>query len=196
MASRLHRHAAKYHGCGNKAHVIRRYSDASNTFGQAATRQHAAHVAAWIAYGPAGLLPDISELQLLGKLVDKMGSGLLPSRLNGVLPHVLAVTCSSEFTSTGEAWTAARDELQGKLRKFRCCRESLQERSALEGSAKKNDAVLATSSILFAESRSGGDGTEEVCVDASGGRAVSPKRLFRKMNEWTNLALAERWLFQ
>ena len=61
-----------------------RYSRKVDSFDKRAVRKHAAHVAAWIAYGPKGQEPGLEELQLLRRFLTSLGAGLLPSRLKEV----------------------------------------------------------------------------------------------------------------
>ncbi|CAE7494218.1 unnamed protein product [Symbiodinium natans] len=177
---------------------ISRYSQRADQFDKAAVRKHAAHVAAWIAYGPKGWLPDINELQLLKKFIDRMRGGLLPSRLMEVLPETLAALQRAVATwQASEIWKQAEQELQKSLLKFRCCRRPADD--AASGAAVAQD-VVAVSDVEC--THSGGfqlDGGEVIQVDSgdeadqSSAQASSQHlQLVSKMNEWGFLDSAQR----
>lgn len=171
MLKRLRHHAAKFHRHANKPRVVRKYVAAAEHFGKAEVRQHAAHVAAWVAYAPEDRIPDVSELRLLAQLVRKLGSGPLPPRLRLVLPA--AQRSLRSYTSASDEWEVARSYLQKRLARLRCCAESTPQ----------IEEAPATPTVS----------SEKNKKDASGGGSVSgPEAIFRSMNRWANMRLEEK----
>ena len=212
---RLQDHAAKYQRRSHKqkAVVRRKYSKAVQGFGTAAVRKYAAHVAAWIAYGPRGGIPDLRELVLLRKFVERLGTGLLPGRLKDVLPDAHAAVQSSRAHQVSEAWHEAESRLQQSLQRFRCCRthndkvanrgshcNDVEVESADTAVAGKRtlcaDVVLVSDDELTADSEAEPQDIEETCVDAESSSPPSNQhlKLFRKINEWGLLDESQRLL--
>ena len=169
--------------------MVRRYVKAADSFGKAAARQHAAHVAAWLAYGPPGYTPSTEELQLLTTLLNKFGNGLLPSRLQKVLPAAQAAmkqfaAAASLDGEGGQAWEQAFNALKKRLRKFQCCRKNEQwpsdhdegVRNASQEALQAMPSRPATQATLAAPSP----------------QHAGLQQLFRKVNEWTNMEGTDR----
>ena len=188
MAARLRRHAAKYHGHARRWRIVQNYFKASGSFGRAAMRQHAAHVAAWLAYGPPAYVPGVSELRLLTKLLDGVGSSLLPTRLQEVLPDAqAALQAASSGSAHSEAWEQAASRLKQRLRKFQCCRRHARPSAIV--------SVAATSKAALADKPVAEEKTGDVSPGACAVQAVAcagQQQLFRKMNAWTNMDRADR----
>ena len=188
MTARLRRHAAKYHGHARRWRIVQNYFKASDSFGRAAMRQHAAHVAAWLAYGPPAYVPGVSELRLLTKLLDGVGSGLLPTRLQEVLPDAhTALQAASSGSAHSEAWEQAASRLKQRLRKFQCCRRHARP-SAIVSMAATSKAALADKPVAEEKTGDVSPGACAVQAVACAGR----QQLFRKMNAWTNMDRADR----
>ena len=199
MDCRLHQHAAKFHRCSKKRMVLQKYSRAADCFGRAAARQHAAHVAAWIAYAPPETIPGEAEQKLLGKYLSLLGSGLLPLRLQLVLPEVQAALQRADWSSGSETQKAASRSLLERLQTFRCCRRP--ETSSVEAAnapPEQNARVAASNGrgvstennqplfqLLDSDSADGG-------VSLRSGSKQAVHSLFRKINEWANMAQVER----
>ena len=207
---RLQDHAAKYHRRSHtqKAVVIRKYSRAVQGSGTVAVRQYAAHVAAWIAYGPPGRIPDLRELKLLQKFVGKLGTGLLPSRLKDVLPDAQAAMQCIQAEQVSEAWHEAESKLQQSLQRFRCCRTP-KNNVAKRGSAR-NDVDLESHAMVAAKRKFSADvmlasddeltpldAAELQDVEKPAAESSSPApnqhlQLFQKINEWGFLDESQR----
>ena len=121
----LEKHAARYHRKtpGERADVIHNYASDLPGLDTLAMKKHAAHVAAWIAYAPVGYIPYRNELQLLQMFVERLGAGLLPTRLKEVLPTAQAVLQSIPAQQVSDAWRQRESMLQQSLQRFRCCRK-------------------------------------------------------------------------
>ena len=169
--------------------MVRRYVKAADSFGKAAARQHAAHVAAWLAYGPPGYTPSTEELQLLTTLLNKFGNGLLPSRLQKVLPAAQAAmkqfaAAASLDGEGGQAWEQAFNALKKRLRKFQCCRKNEQWPSDHDEGARNasQEALQAMPSRPATQATSAAPSPQHAGL----------QQLFRKVNEWTNMEGTDR----
>ena len=179
MIRRLQRHAARFHRHASKLQVVRKYAAAVDHLGTASLRQHAAHVAAWIAYAPAGSAPSSAELELLAQMASKLGTGPLPGRLRLVLPAVQASLRS--LPPPSEDWEVARSNLQKRLLRFRCCR--LEDAAAGSDRAQQGkEATVSESTALGSAKRMSGDGPS----------VPGCSRIFRKMNLWANMEPEEK----
>ena len=189
MTERLHRHAAKFHSKRERQHVVRKYFTALCSFDKAAAQQHAAHVAGWLAYGPEDYSPNEAELRLLSKFLDRLGTGVLPARLQQVLPDVLRVLQSPGVPRADETWAQAADALRRKLKKFRCCRQVPED--GRRPVAEKSTAQPMDQDVSEEDQQSvprGPQPTETPLHPAPCGL----QRLFRKKAEWTNMQTTER----
>ena len=211
-AKRLRDHAARYHRKADKVAVIRRYSKKIQGFDRPAVRKYAAHVAAWIAYGPRGRIPDLRELKLLQKFVGKLGTGLLPSRLKEVLPDAQAAVHSSRAHQVSEVWDEAERRLRQSLQKFRCCRtlkdtvtktgssrKDLEEASADIRVARKRKfcadvAFVSDDELAIADLEAEPQDIEKTGVNAKSSSPPSHQhlQLFQKINEWGFLDESQR----
>ena len=211
---KLRKHATRYHRKSHslKADVIRNYDRDLQGFDTPAVRQHAAHVAAWIAYGPRGQIPDLRELKLLQKFVERLGAGLLPSRLKDVLPDAQAALQSSRAHHFSEAWHEAEGKLQQSFQKLRCCRtpkdkvaktgsnrEDVDVESAdmtLAGKRKHcaDVALVSDDELTIADSEAEPHEIGKTFVDAEFASPPSNQhlQLFRKINEWGLLDESQR----
>ena len=192
MTSRLRQHASKYHKAAHKAKVISKYAEACERFDKAGSQQHAAHVAAWIAYGPEGRIPAVDELRLLVKLLKKGGTGLIPFRLRQVLPETQAVLLTAKDPKC-RSWQKASRALQKRLSKFRCCQPPAQEEA--NGAQEEKAAAISDSTVAPEACRAHVDKDELPVARCARRRvldmhepSISSKRLFRKMNEWEFLS--------
>lgn len=176
--------------------MISKYSHEAERFDKAAMRKHAAHVAAWIAYGPQGRIPDIDELQLLQKFIEKLGAGLLPARLREVLPDVQAVLRRVPVGEASEAWQETEQQLRRSFQKFRCCRQPANKAAVRpngQAGAAAAGPVLPDDGLAFE-----GVLPEEVELfvkegdPGSAGKSSQHLQLFRKINEWGFLDSAQR----
>ncbi|CAE7354386.1 unnamed protein product [Symbiodinium natans] len=210
QSQRLRRHAGKYHRLAHKSTVISKYSAKAEEFGKADLRKHAAHVAAWIAYGPKGKVPGADELELLTKFMGKLGGGPLPSRLREVLPIAQEALRSSPRPSDGvdEGWKRAEQELRRSLQKFRCCCRPMEEACAarvskeaaqdivVESDMSDNDPadVLHDHAFDDTDASDAGDDNAIIHVQADTAPPAHDQRLqlFSKMNEWGFLDEAQR----
>ena len=210
---RLRRHAGKYHRLAHKSTVISKYSAKADDFGKADLRKHAAHVAAWIAYGPKGRTPETDVLKLLRKFMGQLGGGPLPARLREVLPDVQEALRSVPQPSArvDEGWTRAAHELRRSLQKFRCCRGPVEKtctaRVSKEGARdtvvvsdmsdmSDNDLADAQHDHAFdaTDARDAGDGNAIIQVEADAAPPAHDQhlQLFSKINEWGFLDEAQR----
>ena len=153
-------------------------------------RKHAAHVAAWIAYGPEGRIPEVAELELLKKFIDKVGAGLLPSRLNEVLPDAQAVLRMVSTGQAGEGWTQAERKLRESLQKFRCCR-GLADKAGAKPAAEENvEEIVMVSDLDVVETGLQPEEAILLQVDEddddpeSSGASKQHLQLVSKINEW------------
>ena len=131
------------------------------------------------------------------KFIDKVGAGLLPSRLNEVLPDAQAVLRMVSTGQVGEGWTRAERKLQKSLRKFRCCRELADKAAIKQAADEKVEEVIIVSDTDAAET---GPQPEEAVLlhvdedDDLETTAASEQhlQLVSKMNEWGFLDDAQR----
>eukprot|EP00439_Symbiodinium_sp_Y106_P023210 s6180_g2.t2 len=175
--------------------LISKYSHEADRFDKAAMRKHAAHVAAWIAYGPPGRIPDIDELQLLQKFIDKLGAGMLPARLREVLPDVQTVLRRIPVGEASEAWQGTEQQLRLSFQKFRCCRQPANKaavRPAGQAGPAADpflpDGALAVEGVLPEENKIFVEEDDQ----GSAGTLSQHLQLFRKINEWCFLDSAQR----
>ncbi|CAE7469988.1 unnamed protein product, partial [Symbiodinium sp. CCMP2456] len=194
MTERLRRHAARFHSKRQRKHVVRKYFKALRSFDTAAAQQHAAHVAGWLAYGPEDYSPNEAELRLLSKFLDRLGTGVLPARLQQVLPDVLRVLQSPGVSRAEETWAQAADALTRKLRKFRCCRQGPADGrrpvNEIRSSAEKSTVQPMDQDVSKGDQQPAARGTQPT-------QALLPapcglQQLFRKKAEWTNMHSTER----
>ena len=212
QSQRLREHAARYHRVAHKSIVIQKYSSEVQESDTAAVRQYAAHVAAWIAYAPSGRRPKLAELRLLQQFMDRLGAGLLPSRLQEVLIDTQALLQSTRGHQASKARRQAESHLQQSFRKFRCCRhtdkaavtESRRNIAKKEGSdvqygAKRSlceDAVpVPGDALAVADSDAQPWDVESFSQEATSLSAPPSNqhlRLFQKINEWGFLDESQR----
>ncbi|CAE7792946.1 unnamed protein product [Symbiodinium sp. CCMP2592] len=195
MTERLHRHADKFHSKRQRQHVVRKYFLALRGFDKAAAQQHAAHVAGWLAYGPQGYSPNEAELRLLSKFLDRLGSGILPARLQQVLPDVLTVLQSPGAPRADETWAQAADALMRKLKKFRCCRQGRAD-GRRPGDELRSSAKESTAQPMDQDESQGHQQTAPRGAETTQSHLhPAPdnlQQLFRKKAEWTNMRPTER----
>ena len=166
-------------------------------------KKHAAHVAAWIAYAPRGCIPYRNELQLLQMYIERLGAGLLPTRLKEVLPAAQAVLQSIPAQQVSDAWRQRESMLQQSLQKFPCCRKQrdqvAQRRSKGNDEEGKSDVVVAAKMQLSSDLVLVSDGelaledsevqpqdVEDMAADAACLSLPSNQhsQLARAINEW------------
>ena len=175
--------AAKFHSHVKKSVVVRRFARVADGFGAREAQQHAAHVAAWIAYAPPDYVPSISVMKLLTQLLAKLGDGMLPSRLRKVLPkaqtslEALHKTCS--WCEEDRGWERARTKLICSLKKLRGCRFDQQ--------GHPREAPVASSSEGAPPSAGLGDG-DDLCECPS----AAMQQLLREVNTWTSMKEEEK----
>ena len=219
----LRKHTARYHRKAQKQKlaVVRKYCREVHEFDTAAVRKHAAHVAAWIAYAPSGRIPDLGELTLFQKFIERLGAGQLPSRLKEVLPDAQAILQSIQAHQVGEAWRQAESKLQQSLQKFRCCRKPkdkvARRRRKSNDEEGKSDMVVAAKRKLSPDLALVSDDeptldsdvqlqdieeprlqdVEDMAADATSLALLSPDlnqsaQLFRTINQWGFLDDSQR----
>ena len=217
------KHAAKYHRKtpGEKADVIHNYNRDLQGLDTAAVQRHATHVAAWIAYAPHGYIPYRNELMLLKRFIERLGSGLPPTRLEEVLPDAQAVLQSIPALRVDDAWRHAESMLQQGLQQFRCCRkpqDNVAKRcSKGDDEEVESDAIVAgkrklsADLVLVSDDELTIEGSEvqpqdveeaqlqdvtDLAADATSLALLSPdsqpSQLFRAVNQWGFLKESQR----
>ena len=193
---RLRRRAAAFHRyCGKeKRRAIRKYLKGANIVGRTTIlKRGAAHVAAWIAYLPKGQPPQVDELLLLGKYLDRLGR-LVPSRLQQILPRVQAVVQDVGGDHSCDAvWHEARYQLQHSLERFRCCRGP---RFAVwcppSRSDRSQSICVAADGAAVADKGSSAQAMQTNSISVLPRASEQHLRLFRRMNEWVSMNAAEK----
>ncbi|CAE7396243.1 unnamed protein product [Symbiodinium natans] len=172
---KLRRHAKRFHHSPCPARVVKWYAKHAVKFRQKAAGQHAAHVAAWIAFGPISRLPKVPEIELLTKLLQKLRSGELPPRLQQVLPKVQAVL--QVMRTPSKPWHQATGCLRRELHKLRCCHTRLAgDHDVMSGAPLAPEAA---------------DVESERTAEATSSPNAK-KRLERKVEEWAGKRPAAR----
>ena len=176
---------------------IGKYSSEADRSDTASVRKHAAHVAAWIAYGPKGRIPEVDELQLLQKFLTKVGGGLLPARLREVLPDAQCRLQSVPKSRTSVAWQQAGYALEARLQKFRCCQTTGE--TALRGTTNSTNATakdlipVAADVVAKAWLPVVSGASVTVAKDSTLRASTSQNlELFHKMNQWGLMDHAQR----
>ena len=196
MAPRLEVLAQNFHRRHDKSVAFRKFTKKAHDCSKQRARRYAAHVAAWIAYGPPTYVPGQTELKLLHDFLLKLGGGQLPARLEDVLPRTQSTLegMSVENSSCRELG----EKLKERLRHFQCCRGAQTHEKNKEAHAVVNDededeeeschvVEVESSEEDCQESQTSslqdaGLPAAEVCQ----GPHFSSQQLFNKMNEWTN----------
>ncbi|CAE7248566.1 unnamed protein product, partial [Symbiodinium microadriaticum] len=166
-----------------------KYSQKADYSDQFALRRYAAPVASWIAYGPKGRAPQVKELKLLKKFMDKMDGEPLPSRLAHVLADMRAVLQCLPARPADGSWNEAEKELQKSFRKLRRrCNESVAETAMVGTDGGSAEAELKAEQEEVVQACEAHDLTSP----GTSVRSDQHSTLFRKMNEWAFLDDAQK----
>ncbi|CAE7431237.1 unnamed protein product [Symbiodinium sp. CCMP2592] len=186
---RLRIHARLYHRRKtDKPAAISTYWEKADCADQSDLRRLAAPVASWIAFGPAGRIPTVEELQLVTKFMNKIDGGLLPSRLSDVLCEMKR-RLQSLPRQADEAWNGAEKRLQKSYRKLhRRCRESETDTVVVAADAEIAGAELRAEQDVALQVRD----TDDSGSPSASAQSDQHLMLFRKMNEWGFLDNAQK----
>ena len=215
---RLKHLAEIFHSKADKSVALRKFSAKLRRFKKTPACKYAAHVAAWFAFAPPEYIPGTVEIELLHGFLLEVGGGQMPTRLGQVLP---CAQKALECIGPGHlAFELAREKLQRRLQRFQCCRKGMpahdqsgatrQIRTASKeavGYSDRQDAqgcgaiVISdvpssqcTAAVAVSSERKQSPHIELACQATSPSISGS-KRLFKKMNEWTNMRVDDKLTF-
>lgn len=154
-----------------------------------------AHVAAWLVYAPRGYVPGITVMDLLRRFLLKVGDGRhLSTAQQSILPKVQSVL--ERATAADPAWEQMHRKVVHELELFRQC-----DAEHLTAPVTKDVDVAEAESNQMLKSKSfrkcSLKPSKPSSIDSEAGHEVgdsrqTPRQLFNKMNEWTNMVNEER----
>ena len=154
-----------------------------------------AHVAAWLVYAPRGYVPGITVMDLLRRFLLKVGDGRhLSTAQQSILRKVQSVL--ERATAADPAWEQMHRKVVHELELFRQC-----DAEHLAAPVTKDVDVAEAESNQMLKSKSfpkcSLKPSKPSSIDSEAGHEVgdsrqTPRHLFSKMNEWTNMVNEER----
>ncbi|CAE7884054.1 unnamed protein product, partial [Symbiodinium microadriaticum] len=196
MTKKLQSHARRFHRAGHQRRMLLEAMErAKSDLARRRARIWAAHVAAWLVYAPRGYVPGITEMDLLRRFLSKVGDGRhLSTSQQRILRKVQSVL--ERATAADPAWEQMHRKLVQKLDRFRQC-----DAEHLTAPVTKDVDVAEAESNQMLKSKSfrkcSLKPSKPSSIDSEAGHEVgdsrqTPRQLFNKMNEWTNMVNEER----